>query len=81
MDHFRALVVSKKFTNGSKSDSQKLLPMLLLNILFQFCKLFISDPDMLCMLIEALLYVNKTKWIDKKVNCIWHSPYSKNFVQ
>lgn len=39
MDHFRPLVVSKTFTNGSKSDSQKLLPMLLLNILFQFCKL------------------------------------------
>ena len=47
MDHFtqislnmiRPLVVSKTFTNGSKPDSQNLLPMLLLNILFQFCKL------------------------------------------
>ena len=44
-------------------------------------KVFISDPDMLFMIIEALLYVNKTKWIDKIVNYIWHSPYSENFIQ
>ena len=34
-----------------------------------------------CMhVIEALLYVNKTKRIDKKVNYVWLSPYSDNFI-